>query len=105
MASTLAPCHCGQTRRSVGGFSWTVAEGSVVFVILISSVPLPRVERYIQAQGISCHCSNELGEMCPVHPSLLMPLLSPWLHSNAIVEPLEESGRGGRCAAAAGVER
>ncbi|HEX6479342.1 MAG TPA: hypothetical protein VF043_10890 [Ktedonobacteraceae bacterium] len=27
------------------------------------------------------------------------------LRSNAVVEPLEERGRGGRCAAAAGVER
>jgi hypothetical protein len=42
--------QCGQTRRSVGGFSLTVAEGSVVFVILISSVHLTRVEQCIFSQ-------------------------------------------------------
>jgi hypothetical protein len=36
-ASTLAPCHCGQTRRRVSGFS---LPESVVFVIVIFSVHL-----------------------------------------------------------------
>src|SRR5437899_12362827 len=50
MDSTPAPCHCGQTRRSVSGFSLTVPEESVVFVILIFSVHLTRVEQCIFSQ-------------------------------------------------------
>ena len=54
-----------------------------MFVILMSSVLLTRVERCLQAQGISCQCENEMGEMCPsiwakMGPHPLFQLLSQW---------------------------
>lgn len=40
-----------------------------------------------------------------MHSEPLVQITDSVLHSNAVVEPLEERGRGGRCAVTGGVER
>jgi hypothetical protein len=63
--------HCGQTRRSVGGCSLTVVEGSIVFVILISSVHLNHTHWHaLWSPALPCH-----GRVYPIGTAR-----SPLLH-------------------------